>query len=316
MKSPVNQLQDWNLGSRKKVNMLQECKGTGVAIVTPFDQESRVDYESLGKLVEYIISNKVEFIVALGTTSEAATLNASEKLEVMRFVKGLNGNRIPLVMGIGGNDTAKVVKEIREADYEGVSAVLSVAPYYNKPNQRGLHQHFSAIATVCPVDIILYNVPGRTSSNIAAATVIELAKEHANIVAVKEASGDLDQISEIIKNKPEGFSVLSGDDALTYPLMALGADGVISVVANAFPGPFSKMVRLTLENNFEEARKIHYSLLEIITYLFADGNPAGVKAALTALNICQNHLRLPMVPADERVQEQLKRLVSEYKSPV
>jgi 4-hydroxy-tetrahydrodipicolinate synthase len=295
--------------------MQKELKGTGVAIVTPFNKNRSVDYKSLGDLVEHIIVNKVDFVVGLGTTSEAATLTDTEKKEVMAYVVKTVDNRVPVVMGVGGNDTAKVVDELNNADLEGISAILSVAPYYNKPNQRGMFEHFSAIASACPLPIILYNVPSRTSSNISAQTVLNLANEHWNIVSVKEASGDLNQISEIIQNKPEGFTVLSGDDALTFPMMALGADGVISVVANAFPAAFSGMVRLINKHKYEEARRVHYSLLKIIDLLFADGNPAGVKAALSYLGVCKNYLRLPMVPVNEDVHKQLKNVIRDYEIP-
>lgn len=294
--------------------MSKELKGTGVAIVTPFLRSGKIDFTSLENLVEHIIVNKVEFIVGLGTTSEAVTLSAVEKDRVMKSVIETTAGRVPVVMGIGGNNTQAVVNEINETDLSDISAILSVAPYYNKPNQRGLYEHFSAIAKACPVPIILYNVPGRTSSNISAKTVLKLANEHWNVVAVKEASGDLDQISEIIKNKPDEFLVLSGDDALTLPMMALGADGVISVIANAFPAAFSAMVRLLEKNKFEEARAIHYSLIEIIEQMFADGNPAGVKAAMSILGVCKNYLRLPMVPASKEVHKNLSRLIDSYQS--
>ena len=225
--------------------MSKEIKGTGVAIVTPFQKSGRVDFKSLENLVEHIIVNKIDFVVGLGTTSEAVTLSDTEKKDVMKCVIETADERVPIIVGIGGNNTSSVLKNIESHDFTGIAGVLSVAPYYNKPNQRGLYQHFSEIAKACPMPIILYNVPGRTSSNIEAQTVIELANEHWNIVAVKEASGDLNQISEIIQSKPEGVTVLSGDDALTLPMMALGADGVISVVANAFPAAFSAMVRPT-----------------------------------------------------------------------
>jgi len=294
--------------------MSKELKGTGVAIITPFSRSGKIDFNSLENLVEHIIVNKVEFIVGLGTTSEAVTLSTSERKSVMKSVIETTADRIPIVVGIGGNNTKAVVDEINETDFGGISGILSVAPYYNKPNQAGLYKHFSAIAEACPVPIILYNVPGRTSSNISANTVLQLANNHWNIVAVKEASGNLDQVSQIIKNKPDDFLVLSGDDALTLPLMALGADGVISVVANAFPAAFSAMVRLLEKNKFAEARAIHYSLLGIIEQLFADGNPAGVKAALSTLGVCKNYLRLPMVPASKEVQRNLSGLIDDYHS--
>lgn len=296
--------------------MKNRIKGTGVAIVTPFHENGKIDDKSLANLLEYIIVNKVEFIVALGTTSEAVTLTSFEKAEVMDIVKENVDGRVPIVMGIGGNNTQAVLNTIKTTDFEDISAILSVAPYYNKPNQTGLYQHFSAIAKACPVDVILYNVPGRTGSNIAAETVLSLAVAHNNVVAVKEASGDFSQVMDIIRHRPEGFSVLSGDDALTYPMMALGADGVISVVANAYPAAFSAMVRLMLKKKFDEALEVHYSLLDIIDQLFADGNPAGVKAALTILGISKNYLRLPMVPANRSVYNNLKQLIEDYTPPL
>jgi len=290
--------------------------GTGVALVTPFTAKGNIDFRALDLLIEDIIINKVDFIVALGTTSEAATLTEGEKQKLMAFViKSVNG-RVPVVMGIGGNNTQSVINTIRETDFDGITAILSVAPYYNKPNQKGIYEHFSAIAKACPVDIILYNVPGRTSSNIEPATILELAGNHWNIVAVKEASGNLQQVMGIIQNRPEGFMVLSGDDALTFPLMALGADGVISVVANVYPAAFSGMVRYIQKEKYEEARSIHYSLRPFINLLFADGNPAGVKAALSINGMCKNVLRLPMVKVNPDVYKKIKQFLKSYEYPL
>jgi len=285
-------------------------QGTGVAIVTPFLENGNIDFDSLAKLLEHILNNGVDFVVSLGTTSEAVTLTSHEKREVMDFVRQKVNGKVPIVMGLGGNNTAAVIEQITSTDFNGIDGILSVAPYYNKPNQRGIYQHFSQIAKASPVPVILYNVPGRTSSNIQAGTVLELAQNHPNIVAVKEASGDLTQVMEILKNKAENFNVLSGDDALTFPLIGLGAKGVISVVANAFPAEFSSMVKQSLNGNFSDARKIHYSLLEIISQLFADGNPAGIKAALSILGICKNHLRLPMVAVTDQHFSELKTLIN------
>ena len=295
--------------------MSKELRGTGVAIITPFTSNGEVDFEALQNLVEHIIVNKVDFIVALGTTSEAATLSEAEKSQVMDCVIRQNDDRIPIVMGIGGNNTASIIDTIKNTDFEKIAGILSVAPYYNKPNQQGMYEHFTAISKASPIPVILYNVPGRTSSNISAETVLRLAEECWNIVAVKEASGDLDQISKIINNKPDEFLVLSGDDALTLPMMALGADGVISVIANALPAAFSGMVRLMQKNKYPEARAIHYSLTAIIEQLFADGNPAGVKAALSILGVCENNLRLPLVKANETVFKKLEKLINEYETP-
>lgn len=281
--------------------MKSEITGTGVAIVTPFLTSGKIDFPSLGKLITHIIDGGCDFIVSLGTTSEAVTLTSNEKIEVMNFVVDEVNNRVPIVMGVGGNNTSAVVDALRSTDFMGVSAILSVAPYYNKPNQRGIYEHFKQIALNSPVPVILYNVPGRTSSNICANTVVKLASEFENIIAVKEASGDLSQVMQIIKNKPEGFKVFSGDDGLTFPMIALGADGVISVVANAFPSEFSTMVNLMLNQELLSAKQIHYSLVNFIDMLFADGNPAGIKAALEIFGILGNNLRLPMVPVNHEL---------------
>jgi 4-hydroxy-tetrahydrodipicolinate synthase len=293
--------------------MQKNFQGTGVAIVTPFFKDGKIDFDSLSKLLEHIIAGGIDFVVALGTTSEAVTLTDEEKSREMTFVKQKVNGRVPIVMGLGGNNTAAVVAAIESTDFEGIDGLLSVAPYYNKPNQRGIYQHFSQIAKASPLPVILYNVPGRTSSNIAAQTVLELARNHENIVAVKETSGNLNQVMEILNNKAGNFNVLSGDDALTFPMMALGAKGVISVVANAFPKDFSNMVRLSLGGDYQKAREIHYALLEIIGQLFADGNPAGIKAALKMLNICENELRLPMVPVSNRHFSALDKLIKNLK---
>jgi len=296
--------------------MHKKIKGTGVAIITPFQKNGSIDYKSLGNLLEHIIVNKVDFVVALGTTSEAPTLTHQEKDHIMDFVKETVDGRVPIVMGMGGNNTQAVVGAINDTDFDDISAILSVAPYYNKPNQRGLYQHFSAIAKACPVDVILYNVPGRTSSNISSEITLKLAGNHNNIIAVKEASGNFNQIMDILHKRPENFSVLSGDDALTYPMMALSADGVISVVANAYPASFSAMVRLMLKNKYDEALEVHNSLLDIIDQLFIDGNPAGVKAALTIMGVCKNYLRLPLVPVEKEVYSSLKKLIENYETPL
>ena len=292
--------------------MNNKLKGTGVAIVTPFLSNGDIDYKSLNNLLSSLIDNGIDFIVALGTTSEAVTLTCDEKKEVMNYVIEVVNNRVPIVMGIGGNNTKAVVNEIQNTDFKGVSAILSVAPYYNKPNQRGLYEHFKAIAEVSIVPVILYNVPGRTSSNLSAETTLKLANDFDNIIAVKEASGDLSQVMEIIKNKPSGFSVLSGDDALTFPMIALGAEGVISVVANAFPKDFSMMVDFAMKSNNTDASKIHYNILDIINLLFTDGNPAGVKAALEIMGVMGNNLRLPMVPLQHDVYINLSEAIKNF----
>ena len=292
--------------------MTNKISGTGVAIVTPFLLNGEIDFASLTKLLNNIIDNGVDFIVGLGTTSEAVTLTCDEKKNVMKHVIDIVNNRVPIVMGMGGNNTNAIVEEIKNTNFDGIAAILSVAPYYNKPNQRGIYEHFKAISNACPVPIIIYNVPGRTSSNITAQTTIRLANEFENIVAIKEASGDLLQVMEIIKNKPNDFSVLSGDDALTFAMIALGADGVISVVANAFPRDFSDMVNYARKGENDKARKIHYGLLQIINLLFADGNPAGIKAALEINEIIGNNFRLPMVPVLHDVYLQLASSIDDF----
>jgi len=285
--------------------------GTGVAIVTPFHSYGTVDFSSLEKLLNYIINGGVDFVVALGTTSEAATLTCDEKDTVVRFVKNTVAGRTPIVMGMGGNSTHAVVGNIKKTNFDGIDAILSVAPYYTKPNQKGIYSHFKNIAVACPVPVILYNVPGRTSGNITAETTLQLARDFDNIVAIKEASGNMPQIMDILRQKPEGFKVFSGDDALAFPLMCLGASGVISVIANALPAKFSQMVNLLLQGKSKSALELHYALLPVITQLFADGNPAGVKAALNIKGIIKNNLRLPMVKANKAVYFALQKLLQD-----
>jgi len=291
----------------------QMFKGTGVAVITPFKNSGTVDYTALGKLIKHIIKGKVNYIVALGTTSEAPVLSQDEKNAVLKHILKINDGKLPVVLGMGGNNTQMIVDDVKSMDLTGIGGILSVAPYYNKPNQKGLYYHFKSIAQASPLPVILYNVPGRTSSNLNAETTLRLAVEFDNIVAIKEASGDMTQIMEIIKNKPKDFTVLSGDDALTYPMMAVGAEGVISVVANAYPGPFSDMVRLCLGDKYPEARKIHYKLLEIMNALFEDGNPAGIKAALNIMGIAGNNLRLPLLKANKATYNKLKALIEKNK---
>ncbi len=288
-------------------------KGTGVALITPFNNDGKIDFVALGKLIVHVISGGVDFLVALGTTSEAPVLSADERNAVLNYIVKHAEGKIPVIVGVGGNNTQALEDTLKSMDFNGISGILSVAPYYNKPNQTGLYYHFKAISEASPVPIILYNVPGRTSSNITAATTLKLAAEFKNIVAIKEASGNFSQIMEIIHNKPEGFTVLSGDDALTYPMMAIGAEGVISVVANAYPQRFSKMVNYCLADHYKEARTAHYELLNIMEALFEDGNPAGVKAALEVMGIINNKLRLPLVKANEATFNKIKNLISELK---
>lgn len=279
--------------------------GTGVALITPFKADKTIDFEALKKLLSHV-SKGVDFLVLMGTTGEAAVLSSEEKGELIRFVKQENTANLPLVLGIGGNNTAAVVESIQSSDLEGISGILSVAPYYNKPTQAGLYNHYKAIAEASPIPIILYNVPGRTSVNIEAETVLKLAHDFENIRAVKEASGNFAQIMQIIKNKPAGFQLLSGDDPLTLPLISLGAEGVISVTANAFPQLFSQMVRAALKGNYKDAQKGHFRLLDFTESLFLQGNPGGIKAALEIMGICKAELRNPLAPVDRVVYKTIR----------
>ncbi len=289
-------------------------KGTGVAIVTPFNKDNTVDYKSLGKLVDFVVKGNVEYIVVLGTTGESVTLSKEEKQSIVTHVIENVDKRVPIVLGLGGNNTHEIVTSLKKSsDFNHIDAILSVSPYYNKPNQRGIYQHYKAISEESPVPVILYNVPGRTSSNIASETTIKLAEDFKNIIAIKEASGNIEQCMKIIKNKPKDFLVISGDDMLTLPMIASGADGVISVVANAFPKDFSEMTRQILAGNVKEAQKLHYKLTDIIEQLFADGNPAGIKAVLEMMKICNSIVRLPLVKVNKATQNALAELVAMYK---
>jgi 4-hydroxy-tetrahydrodipicolinate synthase len=290
---------------------MKRFKGTGVAIVTPFKNDSSIDFAALGRVINHVISGGVNYIVAMGTTGESVTLSKEEKKAIISYVVEAIDNRVPLVVGIGGNNTQETINFIRHSVLTGVDGILSVAPYYNKPTQRGIFQHFKAIATSSPLPIIIYNVPGRTSCNISSETCLELAHECDNIVAVKEASADMSQIMRIIKGKPDSFSVISGDDMLTIPIIAAGGTGVISVLANAFPAQTSELINHSLKNNFKSAREIHFRFLEMIDLLFIDGNPAGVKAMLNVMNICQNTLRLPLVPVSRPVYTRIQKAIEE-----
>ncbi len=285
-------------------------KGTGVALVTPFNGDKTIDYQALEKLIEYVILNGVDFLVALGTTGETATLSKKEKNDLLDFVIKINNSRIPIVAGFGGNNTLEIIENIKARNFDGIDAILSVTPYYNKPSQEGIYQHYKEISENSSVPIILYNVPGRTSVNISAQTTIRIAKDFDNIVAIKEASGDFSQLMEIIKNKPNNFIVLSGDDALTLPLMSIGVEGVISVIANILPKQFSEMVNLANKKDFTNSFKIHYQVLYIINALFEDGNPAGVKAILSHAGLIKNNLRLPLVPVKSDTYNKLVDLFS------
>ncbi len=289
-----------------------DLTGTGVAIVTPFKKDGSIDFNALKKLVNHLVNGKVEYLVVMGTTGESVTLSKEEKQKVIDCVVKENKKRVPLVLGVGGNDTAEVAKQISKVDLKAFSAILSVSPYYNKPSQEGIYQHYKVISKASKLPIILYNVPGRTSSNIAWDTTIRLAKDFKNIIAIKEASGSIEQCMRIINNRPKNFLVISGDDNLTLPIIASGGDGVISVVANAFPKDFSDMVRAAIEDDMAKARKLHYKLMDITDQLFADGNPGGIKYALSLLKVCDTYVRLPLVEPNDKVKQKLKDLIKKY----
>lgn len=300
--------------NRKKQNgSLPFGKGTGVAIVTPFKKNGSVDFNALEKVVEHLIKGKVEYIVALGTTGESVTLSKEEKIAVTEHIVNTVKGRIPVVLGIGGNNTSEVIHSMEKTDLSGISAILSVCPYYNRPNQEGLYQHFSAIAKAAPLPILLYNVPTRTSCNLSDETTLRLAHEFKNIIGIKEASGNFAQVMNIIKNRPKNFLVISGDDLITLPLIACGADGVISVVANAYPKDFSEMTRQALAGNYNEARKLHYKLTNITNLLFADGSPGGIKAALKLMGLTSDYVRLPLVNINEKVYSALAKEMKSYR---
>ncbi len=271
-------------------------KGLGIALVTPFTVDGAVDYEALSNLIDYQLSNGADFFCILATTGETPTLTQEEKQAIKELVVSKVGDKAPILMGCGGNNTAAVIEELQTGDFSGIDGVLSVCPYYNKPSQEGLYQHFKAIAEATELPIVLYNVPGRTGVNMQATTTVRLAHDCKNIVAIKEAAGSLEQVDEIIKNKPDDFDVISGDDALTFPMIACGAAGVISVIGNALPKEFSRMIRLEMKGETESARKIHHKFTDLFNLLFVDGNPAGVKAMLHEMGMIENVLRLPLVP--------------------
>ena len=288
---------------------MDQLRGTGVALVTPFTDEGQIDAIALGKLVEHQVANGIEYLVVLGTTAETATLSADEKQQVKDLVRSANAGRLPLVLGVGGNDTRSVTEELRHGDLEGFQAILSVSPYYNKPSQEGIYRHFEEVSKASPLPIILYNVPPRTGSNMLPNTVLRLANDFDNIVAIKEASGNFEQGLEIIKNKPEGFSVISGEDKLALPLVLAGGSGVISVIGQALPETFSELIRLGLDSRPREAYSLFYSMMDSIDLIFAEGNPTGVKYLLKSLGITGNHVRLPLVVASEELQKKIDNFV-------
>ena len=289
-------------------------KGLGIALITPFTLDGKVDYKSLKRLLEYQLANGADFLCILATTGEAPCLTAQEKDELTAFIKDIVRGRIPILKYCGGNNTAAVVEEIKTTNWTGIDGILSICPYYNKPSQEGLYQHFKAIAEVSPLPIVLYNVPGRTGINMKAETTVKLARDFSNIIAVKEASGSLEQVDEIIKNKPDHFDVISGDDALTFSMIASGAAGVISVIGNALPREFSRMIRLEFKGEYEPARKIHHMFTELYSLLFVDGNPAGCKALLNDMGMIENVLRLPLVPTTITTKQKMADILKEVRS--
>lgn len=289
----------------KKSNKLT---GTGTALVTPFKSDFTVDFKSLGKIIDAQLKGNIDYLVLMGTTGESVTLDKKEKADIISFAKERVKRKIPLVVGIGGNNTTEVIQMLQSQDLSGIEAVLSVAPYYNKPNQEGLYRHFSEVAKASPIPVILYNVPGRTGSNMLPETTLRIANENAKVIGIKEASGNMDQIMQIIHHRKKGFLVISGDDSITLPLMAAGADGVISVVSNVFPRQYAEMVRCCMRGEWSKARKLHYSLLDLIPLLFAEGSPSGVKCLMELKGLCTQHVRMPLAP----VSQQLKNRLLEY----
>lgn len=285
-------------------------RGMGVALITPFKKDKSIDFPALARLLEYIIQNKADYLVVLGTTAETPTLSEEERSGLKAFIAERVRGRLPMVLGVGGNDTMGVVNYLKNQDLSDFTAILSVVPYYNKPSQEGIYQHYKAVASASPLPVILYNVPGRTGVNMSAETTLRLARNFENIIGIKEASGNITQMDDIIKNKPDDFMVISGDDGITFPLITLGAVGVISVIGNAFPKEFSRMVRLALEGDFQRALTIHHRFTELFSLLFVDGNPAGVKCLLNAKGMIENELRLPLVPTKITTYEKIREVLS------
>ena len=288
-------------------------RGLGIALITPFTEDGAVDYEALSRLIDYQLDNGADFLCILATTGETPCLSLAERAQIKSAIVRQVAGRVPILMGCGGNNTDAVVEELKNGDFSGIDGVLSVCPYYNKPSQEGLYQHFKAIAAATELPVVLYNVPGRTGINLKPETTCRLAKDCKNIVAIKEASGSLEQVDEIIKYKPNDFEVISGDDALTFPMIACGAVGVISVIGNALPKEFSRMIRLEFNGEFEAAQKIHHKFTDLYSLLFVDGNPAGVKALLTEMGFIKNQLRLPLVPTRVTTLQKISSIIKELK---
>lgn len=288
-------------------------RGLGIALITPFTEDGEVDYKALTDLVEYQIDNNADFLCILATTAEAPCLSREEKDKITKTILEVNRHRVPILKYCGGNNTRGVIDEMRNTDWTGIDGILSICPYYNKPSQEGLYQHFKSIAAESPLPLVLYNVPGRTGVNMKAATTVRLAKDCPNIVAIKEASGSLEQVDEILKNKPRNFEVISGDDALTFSMIASGAQGVISVIGNALPKEFSRMIRLEFNGEYEAARKIHHKFTDLYSLLFVDGNPAGVKALLNDMGFINNVLRLPLVPTNIETKQKMADILKDLR---
>ena len=293
-----------------------KLRGMGVALITPFKQDESIDYDALARLVEHLLKNQADYLVVCGTTAETPTLTDEERDELTRFVIRRVAGRCPIVLGVGGNNTRAIVGRLEREDFSGVDAILSVTPYYNKPSQEGLYRHYAAIAQASPVPVVLYNVPGRTGVNMTADTTLRLAHDFPRICAVKEASGNFAQIDDIIKRKPVDFQVISGDDGITFPLITLGAVGVISVIGNAFPREFGRMVRLALAGDYDNARLIHHHFTELFQLLFVEGNPAGVKSMLALMGFIENVLRLPLVPNTIKTYEKIRLVLRELNATV
>jgi 4-hydroxy-tetrahydrodipicolinate synthase len=293
------------------MSLRQKFTGTGIAIVTPFHEDGTIDWHNFSRLLEFWIKGKVEYLVVLGTTGESATIHGREKQEVFSFVANETGGRIPLVAGIGGNDTSEVTEGFKTFDLKGYDAILSVSPYYNKPNQEGIFRHYQALNEATPLPVIMYNVPGRTGQSMSAETQLRIAHGCKNIFATKEASGNFDLISQLVKNKPADFMVISGDDPITLQMIAAGAEGLISVVANAYPADYSEMVRLCLQGKFSAAQPLHYKYIDIIASMFAEGSPSGVKAYLSEMGWCKNSFRLPVWKVSDQHHARIKELMKQ-----
>lgn len=288
---------------------MNKFTGTGVALVTPFLKNGKTGFDSLGRIVNHVIKGGVEYLVIMGTTGESVTLTKEEKKDILKFIGEVGNKRTPVVYGVGGNNTLEAARELEHIDASMADAILSVSPYYNKPSQAGIVQHYKTLSSATKLPIILYNVPGRTGSNLLPQTTLEIAAKCKNIIGIKEASGNMEQIMYLIQNRNKGFLVISGDDAITMPLIAAGADGVISVIANAYPKQFSTMVRLALQGKIVESRKLHYQLLDLIPLLFAEGSPSGIKYVLSQMGICQNYFRLPVAPVSKKLEQKINTLI-------